>query len=237
MSVPFVLGLILLLCFGSPLALAAQAKAQDTAETPFTLHTGTRIVLTDVCVTDRMGRSVPGLSRSAFHILDNGKPQMVTSFQEHTGAQDVVERPLLPGRFTNDYLHNSPAAFAVLLIDTVKMSSVDQMSLAADLKQSLAGLPAHERIAVYTRSGLSPVLLQDFTSNHHLLFNAIEKAAPRFPQTDAEYSSDTEALIAMIGALRNLPGRKNLILFLGGINVDIHTNCSAAQAGADMLTI
>ena len=68
----------------------AQSQEQSAAQTPaapstYSFHTYTRVVLTDVTVTDANGNPVHGLSRSAFRIFDNKEPQAIASFEEHAG--------------------------------------------------------------------------------------------------------------------------------------------------------
>ena len=70
----------------------AQNANRQTPQSGYTLQAHVREVITDVTVTDRYGNPIHGLSESAFHILDNGKPQRIATFEEHTGAEPV--RPL-----------------------------------------------------------------------------------------------------------------------------------------------
>jgi hypothetical protein len=68
-------------------ASAQSASASPSTQQPvYTLHANKRAVLTDVTVTDREGNPIHGLNASAFQILDNGKPQDLASFEEHSGA-------------------------------------------------------------------------------------------------------------------------------------------------------
>ena len=65
--------------------------AQSTAQTPpdqstYSFHTYTRVVLTDVTVSDANGNPVHGLPQSVFHIFDNKQPQVIASFEEHAGG-------------------------------------------------------------------------------------------------------------------------------------------------------
>ena len=55
-----------------------------------TFRTGTRIVPVITTVTDAQGRLVPMLEREEFTILDNGKPQDVTFFENQVQPFTVV---------------------------------------------------------------------------------------------------------------------------------------------------
>jgi hypothetical protein len=67
------------------LFLPAQSQQQPPAQTTpgqsiYSFQTGTRVVLTDVMVTDAHGNPVQGLPQSAFRIFDNKQPQVIASF-------------------------------------------------------------------------------------------------------------------------------------------------------------
>ena len=55
-----------------------------------TFKAGTSIVAVLTTVTDAQGRLVPNLEREDFTILDNGKPQEITFFQNETQPFTVV---------------------------------------------------------------------------------------------------------------------------------------------------
>jgi Ca-activated chloride channel family protein len=75
----FATGLIL------PAAVAALAQQQEP-----TFRAGTQIVPVYATVTDTQGRLVPSLEQDAFTILDNGKPQEITFFQNEVTPFTVV---------------------------------------------------------------------------------------------------------------------------------------------------
>ena len=62
---------------------------QPDAQEP-TFRAGTRIVPVVTTVTDAEGRLVPGLEQEDFSILDNGKPQEITFFQNEVQPFTVV---------------------------------------------------------------------------------------------------------------------------------------------------
>ncbi len=71
------------------LALATsspQASAQTSgsgSQPGYSLQANSRVVLTDVTVTDKKGNPVHGLKASDFRISDNKSPQEIASFEEH----------------------------------------------------------------------------------------------------------------------------------------------------------
>lgn len=67
-------------------ALPADAQANGGYGGPqsgYTFRANSRVVLTDVTVTDANGNPVHGLKASDFHVFDNNKPQEIASFEEH----------------------------------------------------------------------------------------------------------------------------------------------------------
>ncbi len=208
------------------------------ANAPFTLHVGTRIVLTDVTVTDRNGHAVAGLNESAFRIFDNGHEQVLSSFEEHRRQVRTSPEVLARGEATNSYLQPPPAVSNVLLVDIDSLGAIDQMYLGEELTHFVQNLPAGESIAVYVRDGLTPRLLQDFTSDRKKLLAAVQMAVPHFRQADAEYATDTAALLGMVAQLQGLPGRKNLLWFSGGwFAIGLVPDASALPPSVDMRPI
>jgi VWFA-related protein len=60
----------------SKAALAAPSTSDD-----FTIHSDVKLVLLDVSVTDSHGRFVSGLPQESFRVLENGRPQQITVFE------------------------------------------------------------------------------------------------------------------------------------------------------------
>ena len=72
-----------------PALLLASASALVAQQQP-TFRAGTSIVPVITTVTDAQGRLVPGLEQDEFSILDNGKPQDITFFQNDVQPFTVV---------------------------------------------------------------------------------------------------------------------------------------------------
>lgn len=72
------------------LALVAVAAFTVTAQQEPTFRATTQIVSVPTTVTDAQGRLVPSLEQEQFSILDNGKPQEITFFQNETQPFTVV---------------------------------------------------------------------------------------------------------------------------------------------------
>ncbi len=209
--------------------------AEQATPPSYTLHVGTRLVLTDVTVTDQHGNVVQGLDRSAFHIFDNGKPQQITSFTEHTASENPSPGPRpVAGEIGNGFLQHAPPAFNALLIDITTIGFTDQAYLANQLQQFLSTLQPNDTLAVYTRAGDAVVELQGFTSDPELLRAAIRKAVPKLQQPGSWAATDLGTLEQMLTLLKPYPGRKNLIWFSGGSNLALLADATGFPSFVDM---
>jgi len=73
-----------------PISLVVLLAASTTIAQEPTFRSSTRIVPVVTTVTDAQGRLVPGLEQGEFTILDNGKPQEITFFQNEVQPFTVV---------------------------------------------------------------------------------------------------------------------------------------------------
>ncbi len=83
-----VAGLLLAVCAASP------------QSPPTTLQSNASLVLVDVVVTNK-GKPVQGLNKSQFKVMEDGKPQTITSFEEHRPAA----APDVPRAIATGHLH------------------------------------------------------------------------------------------------------------------------------------
>jgi len=155
-----------------------------TDEQPTLVRSTTSLVVVDVVVVDAQQRPVHGLSESVFTVLEDGKPQTISSFEEHSAgeATKFPPAPQLPAGVFSDY---SPApengALTVILLDRlntpVKFQPVIRNQLLAFIKEESAETP----VAIFGLD-MELHLLQGFTTDPALLRAAIEQshsAAPR----------------------------------------------------------
>jgi VWFA-related protein len=215
----------LILAFLSLCCACGAGYAQDTAAPPpqsassFTLQVTSRLVVTDVSVTDRNGKPVHGLKASSFHLFDGNKPQTVSSFEEHLDIHNTEPGPAAPPLargVVSNRMADLPAVLNVLVIDTTNIEIEEQMYLSFQMLQLIKKLPVDQSVAIYARNGAYSVMVQGFTKDHALLSAAVRKTVPRIPPTDRPYLSDLETLHQLAVYLAQLPGRKNVLWFSGG---------------------
>ncbi len=184
----------------------------------YTLHAGTRVVLTDVSVTDRDGNPVYGLKAEDFHILDNKQPQTLLSFEEHRGTAltPLQEVKAAPGVYSNAILEHLPPVVNVLVLDITNLRLPEQMYLNYELTRFVKSFPGGQPLAIFLWTGSECLVLQDFTADRALLMAAVKKGVPRFRSPDREYLTDIAALHQIALYLAPIPGRKNVLWFSGG---------------------
>lgn len=225
-----------MLCF----LLGASAEGQSaTTQSAVTLNVNVRVVLIDVTVTDSHGNPVQGLKEGDFQVFDDGRPEKLNAFKEHTSHSGTLfESAVGPaGVFTNGGMLHPPPVANVILIDTTTIDLTDQMYLYQQLMQFVRKLRAGTPVAIYSRAGQMTLLLQGFTSDHALLRKAIQRAIPHVQQPEAQFATDAETLEQIADTLIQVPGRKNILWFTGGSKLFLQAdpNASASVVSASPL--
>ena len=220
---PAIVGAMLLAAavpWSSAAAQASGSSGSGSGQGPYTLQVNSRVVLTDVTVTDKQGNPVTGLPQSEFRIFDNGREQKLASFEEHREKMATLqETAAAPDSFSNDVLRHPPPQVNAILFDTTTIDMLDQMVLFQEMKRFVAKLPAGEPVAIFTRSGQMTLQLASFTDDRAALMAAIERAIPKFQRPGAWMASDLQTLQQMTFYLGQIRGRKNLIWFTSGSNL------------------
>ena len=155
--------------------LVAQTAAPDDSSPTSTLRINSRAVLVDLIVTDRKGNPVTGLTRDAFTVTEQGKPQRIAYFEEHTEAP--ASAPMEMPRFPPDVFSNFspfplPAAVNVLLLDSLNTRIESQAVVHQQAMKFLKDLKPGSRMAIFTMAkGLH--FVRGFTDDPALLFAAL----------------------------------------------------------------
>jgi VWFA-related protein len=218
-SVAFAIPLVGIVVIG-----AAQSANQQSPQSGYTLHANAREVVTDVTVTDSKGKPIHGLSESAFHIFDNGKPQHLGTFEEHTGQEASAPFQESTGNvFSNDIVLHPPRVFNIIVLDAVFIDLPDQMYLRQQLDRFIQTLPPDEPFAIFARNSEHIVMLADFTADHQKLTKAIDYELPRLiTGVDLNYATADISLMEDIGTyLEQYPGRKNVLWFKGELPLPV----------------
>jgi VWFA-related protein len=158
-------------------------------QNPVTLRTDTRVVEIDVSVRDSRGNPVEDLQKSDFSITDDGKPREFTIFNfiratstSATPEHALPPQPVLPrNTFTNVGEPALPPQghSTVILLDAINGWFENYALSRQGVIGMLGKVPADEKIALYVISkGEGLVILQDCTTDHDRLLDAITKYIP-----------------------------------------------------------
>lgn len=250
----------------TPAQLLQQQQAQQNSTGQGSIPTfqaNAHLVVLDINVTDHQGRSVHGLKASDFTLLENGLPQTISSFEEHTPAApnaaelDASALHLGTDVFTDYQPVPNNSSVNVLLLDALDTPIGDQMYLHSQMIEYLKGVPPGTPFAVFlldTRLHL----LQGFSSDPKALqnFASSKQNMPEFPLVGGPgsgYMRQTilfDAFHQLARYLGGIPGRKNLIWCTGNIPVapigaggpgdpfpDISTLIDSMTQATDVLTL
>jgi len=136
-----------------------------------------RTVVLDVVVTGRDGKPVQGLHKEDFQVGEDGHPQAITFFEEHSGAHPLIASesslpPLPPNVFTNIPRVPPSDAVTVLLLDSMNTQLADQSFVHAQMLKYLKNIPPGTRMAIFTL-GNSLGYVQGFTDDASQLSAAL----------------------------------------------------------------
>jgi VWFA-related protein len=182
------LALTAVLVCGQPVVLCAQNPAPLNTQLPV-YKTGARDVVVDVVVTDGKGGAIAGLHASSFDVLEDGKPQTIDFFEEHTAKtlppgelQPLPKMP--PGVYTNVPPAPESDAVNVLLLDTLNTDRGDQSYVRENILNFLKTMQPGLRVAVFVL-GAKLRMVQGFTTDSGALRAAVtDKKAGVSPEAD-----------------------------------------------------
>jgi len=162
------------------LVSAAGAQSQPPAPSELVIRATTRMVAVDVVVTDRDGHPVTGLTKNDFTVIEDSKPQTISTFSASSPPLSAWRQglpPLLPPHVTTNRpdVIEGDDHLAVLLLDGLNTPAQNQQYLKQQMLKWLAEhFDPHGKVAVAVLSERLE-LLQDFTSNPELLKAALER--------------------------------------------------------------
>ena len=158
----------------------SQTSSPDAQSIP-TFKAKTRLVLVDVVVTNNKGEPVAGLKKEDFEVLEDGKPQSVSTFEEHKGAPPKqIKLPSMPPNvYTNFPLVQTADSVNVILLDALNTPASDQVYVHKQMIKYVKTILPHTRVAIFTLASRLR-MLQGITTDSSLLLAAINnpKAGP-----------------------------------------------------------
>lgn len=195
------------------LACAGPLVAQDTvSDSGATLRLNSRAVLVDVIVTDRDGKPVTGLTKDAFRVTEQGKPQSIAYFEEHRGlspeqAKRAEVPQLPPDVFSNYSPISTPPAVNVLLLDALNTNMQDQAYLRQAAEHYLKTLKPGSRLAIFTL-GLRLRFVEGFSDDPAMLAQALgyQKNDRPEPAVLLQSQEENNAQNTVVGLMNQMVG-------------------------------
>lgn len=135
-----------------------------------------RLVLVDLVVTNRKGETVHGLREEDFRVKEDGKPQTISSFEEHKpDTSPPVKLPALPPNvYTNRQAVNPGDSVNILLIDMLNTYPWSQKDVCNKAIKFLATVPPGTRLAIFTLNDQQLRLVRGFTADFSGLSVALD---------------------------------------------------------------
>ncbi|HTW59984.1 MAG TPA: VWA domain-containing protein [Terriglobales bacterium] len=193
-----------------------------------------RAVVLDIAVVDAEGRPVKGLMEGDFTLLEDGARQTLKSFEEHNSAtlSNADHPPKLPtNTFTNDVASPNRSASTIILLDALDTSIQAQMYAYEQVSRYMKHVPPGTSMAIFDLDyGMH--LVQDFSSDPQVLLDAIKskRSSPRLGFCESgrpdcqrrRHDLLVEGMRELGSYLSGIPGRKNLVWFVGVVPHEIY---------------
>lgn len=157
------------------------SHANDEPKVVF--HTSARLVQVPVIVTDKSGHHINKLPKDQFVVLENGKEQKISTFEEVIADNSRPLPPAPPGTFRNAGIEfRQPRAVTVIAIDTVNTPFLDQSSARRALAKYFAdNLNPARMVAMVQMSSKGLKIIQELTSDPAPLIKALKTISGEFP--------------------------------------------------------
>jgi len=145
----------LLLAMSSMQVQTLRSQTPNSDSQVPTIKTEANVVLVDVVVTQGKGEPVVGLHREDFQVSEDGRPQAISFFEEHTGGtvSPIALPRMPPDVFTNYPTIKTTDSINVLLLDSLNTQAIDQTyvlpQMVKYLRSELAA-PTGTRLAIFT---------------------------------------------------------------------------------------
>ena len=162
----------------------SELSSQDA---PATFKVRVNLVLVRVVVRDQQGKIVPNLRKEDFQLLDNRKPQVISSFSAETPESQALkptatltasaDAPARPDAIeAGTAAAKLPQRFVAVLFDDVHLSSQDATFVRDAATRFFGALAQSDRVGIFTTSGQ---FKQGFTADREVLQKSLFSIVPR----------------------------------------------------------
>src|SRR5688572_14691353 len=212
------------------IGVAAITTAVSAQQTPApTFRALVDAVQVDAFVTDRAGNPIPNMRLDEFDLLEDGRPQVITSFSEVI-IPIKPPPPFLPGTPRPDVATNTGPEGRLYVIALDEIGADLALRARHFLRTFIERhFEPHDVGVVVNIGRASATATQDFTSDRGLLLAAVDRLQGGFgvPPTSLmpgepwrpdrsplAQRSRAAALKALIGSLASIPGRRKALIYI-----------------------
>ena len=203
--------MVAVLGLGFVLGCATRLVAQQPAPAPDATFTSrAELVLVPVHV-QRHGEHEAALKQDTFTLLQDGKPQKISVFEEiRTTTKRLQRVQVPPGEFTNELEGDANAArYTVIAIDRLNTATLDMRRLRDGLLTFLKkATDSGEPIRLVAINLTNIQIIQDFTTDPKVLAAALQRMETPAGKTQPEPGeASVDDTIAEFSAVANSLGR------------------------------
>jgi VWFA-related protein len=235
----------------SPLPAAPQGAQASAGQSPASasgvIKAESQMVLVDVIATDKKGRHLTDLESKDFHVYEDDKEQPIASFTRLSESADVQSA--------------ANRRYIVLFFDDSTMNTSDQAVARKAAGEFVTKSASKDRLMAVMDFGGVTRVAQDFTYDPDALKSAVSQVrfgslqpnepgqptqlasmgAPSMAQARTDFAARS-VLLAIRNtcrSLREVPGRKTLILFSSGfpLNDERESELSATLDAANKANV
>jgi VWFA-related protein len=192
---------VVFLVLGCSILAIPQSQTKPSNDAGASFKAKARLVLVDVVVTNNKGEPVPGLKKEDFEILEDGKTQSISTFEEHKGAPPAQIKlpPMPPNVYTNFPLVQAADSLDIILLDALNTPTGDQTYVHSQMLKYLKTIPPGTRAAVFTLASRLRMLQGITTDSSDLLaaFNSNLTEQSSLLASDAENEANDQHIAFM----------------------------------------
>jgi len=214
-----------------------QSPAPPSSALTTTFRIRSDLVLVPVVVRDHKGNHVPGLTKDAFRLRENGKDQTISIFEEMHAPAAEVQPSLAPDRgYSNLPFDNShQLRYTILLLDLLNTSPFQRADAKDNLIKFLVrGVTGNQPVSLLCITNKGLKLVQPFATDPNALIETLKKLNVG-PET---IMARPNRVIGTINQIRDIaqayagiPGRKTMI-FASGFLPEISSEASIVNTSA-----
>ena len=144
--------LLLVVLWASSIAASPQSQtASPDLQSITTFKANAHLVLVDVVVTNNKGEPITGLQKEDFEVLEDGKQQFVSNFEEHKGASpNQIKLPSMPPNvYTNFPFVQTADSINVILLDALNTPTSDQVYERRQMIKYVKTILPRTRVAIF----------------------------------------------------------------------------------------